>query len=261
MLLRTARDWVTRVWKAVRCDDRLGRQDVARAYLRGRGLEIGALHRPARLPAAARVSYVDRLPVHELREQYPELARHRLVPVDVVDEAETLASVADGSQDFVVANHFLEHCQDPIGTLKTFLRVVRPGGVVYLTVPDKRFTFDRARPVTTLDHLLRDHEDGPAWSRREHFEEFVRLAEGVTDPETFELRVAHLLATDYSIHYHVWTQKEFAELLGAVSDDLGFEIELFLKRKYEVIAVLRKAEGEPQGRERLARGRAEPVEV
>src|SRR4051812_27370540 len=103
-MLRTMRDWFTRVGKAVRGDDRLGRVDVARAYLRGRGLEIGALHRPLRLPAAARVTYVDRLSEAELRKQYPELSRHTLVPVGVIDEAEMLASVPDASQDFVVAN-------------------------------------------------------------------------------------------------------------------------------------------------------------
>ncbi len=245
-MLRTARDWMARTWKAVRGDDRIGRPEVARAYIRGRGLEIGALHRPLRLPAKAHASYVDRLPEPQLRLQYPELNRHRLVTVDVVDEAERLGTVADESQDFVIANHFLEHCEDPIGTLKTFLRVLRPGGVIYLTAPDKRYTFDRDRPVTSLEHLLRDHEEGPAWSRREHFEEYVRLALGVTDPFECDLRVEHLLATDYSIHYHVWTQKELAELLTAVMDDLGFEIELFLKRKYELITVLRKSEEEPQ---------------
>jgi hypothetical protein len=45
----------------------------------------------------------------------------------------------------------------------------------------------------------------------------------------------------------VWTQREFAELLAATSEEIGFEIELFLKRKYEVIAVLRK--GEPAARQ------------
>jgi SAM-dependent methyltransferase len=250
-MLRTIRDWFARVWKAVRGNDRLGRVDVARAYLRGRGLEIGALHRPLRLPAAARVTYVDRLSEDELRRQYPELADHTLVPVGVIDEAESLSSVPGGSQDFVVANHILEHCQDPIGTLKTFVRVLRPGGVLYLTVPDKRFTFDRDRPVTPLAHLLRDHEDGPEWSRRGHFEEFVRLALGVTDADAAERQVEELLAADYSIHYHVWTQCEFAELLAATAAEIGFEIELFLKRKYEVIAVLRKGEQAVRLRNRL----------
>ena len=110
------------------------------------------------------------------------------------------------------------------------------------TVPDKRFTFDRDRPVTPLAHLLRDHEDGPQWSRRGHFEEYVRLALAIADPDAAEQKVEELLAADYSIHFHVWTQREFAELLAATAAETGFEIELFVKRKYEVITVVRKKE-------------------
>src|SRR5437868_3415445 len=84
-----------------------GRADVARVYLRGQGIEIGALHRPLRVPRKARVSYLDRLPRADLYRQYPTLAGHHFVPVDIVDDAERLARVADGSQDFVIANHFL----------------------------------------------------------------------------------------------------------------------------------------------------------
>ncbi len=64
----------------------------------------------------------------------------------MIDDGEHLASIGDESVDFVVANHFIEHCRDPIGALTTLLRVVRPGGVVFMAVPDKRQTFDRARP-------------------------------------------------------------------------------------------------------------------
>ena len=40
------------------------------------GIEIGALHHPLPVPPEARVRYVDRMPVSELRRQYPELAGH-----------------------------------------------------------------------------------------------------------------------------------------------------------------------------------------
>ena len=36
------------------------------------------------------------------------------VPVGCIDDGERLGKIADASQDFVIANHFLEHCQDPI---------------------------------------------------------------------------------------------------------------------------------------------------
>ncbi len=122
-----------------------------RAFLGGRilggsGLEIGALHSPQAVPGGCRVRYVDRLDVEGLRAHYPELNELPLVPVDIIDDGETLATIAEGSQDFIIAHHFLEHTQDPIGTIARHLDVLRPGGVLFMAVPDKRETFDVDRP-------------------------------------------------------------------------------------------------------------------
>jgi SAM-dependent methyltransferase len=214
---------------------------LARVYLRGQGIEIGALHNPLKVPRGTRVSYVDRMPVPELRRQYPELAALDLVDVDVIDDGEKLSTVGDSSQDFVIANQFLEHCADPIGALKNFLRVLRPGGVLYLAVPDKRYTFDRDRPVTTADHLWRDHAEGPGWSRQQHLEEWVRLVGRVEDPRHVEGNVRFLTDLNYSIHYHVWTQAAFLQLVGSLGPVLAFEVELFLKNGVEMIFILSKS--------------------
>jgi predicted SAM-dependent methyltransferase len=235
-LLRRILQW----FRKPRWRQSFSRRDVARVYLRGRGVEIGALHRPLWVPHTARVSYLDRLPTEELYRQYPRLAAHNLVPVDIVDDGERLARLADASQDFVIANHFLEHCQDPIGTLLHFFRVLRDEGILFLTVPDKRYTFDCDRPVTPLGHLLADHEDGVELSRREHVAEYVRLVLKASDAEEIQREVEHLLATNYSIHYHVWTQTELMELLLELRRRVAFEVELVLRRAYEVILVLRK---------------------
>ena len=108
------------------------RGQLAAECLRGGGVEIGALHQPMPLPPGAGVTYVDRMTVEELRAHYPELAELELTPVDVVDDGERLATFEDESVDFVVANHFLEHCENPIGTIETHLRKLRPGGVAVL---------------------------------------------------------------------------------------------------------------------------------
>ena len=128
----------------------LNRRRLARRFLHGAGLEIGALHRPLYVPPAARVRYVDRMDNSGLRDHYPELDDEALVEVDVVDDGETLATQADTSADFIVANHFIEHTQDPLGTLENHLRVLRPGGVLYLAVPDRRRSFDVDRPPRRL---------------------------------------------------------------------------------------------------------------
>ena len=129
----------------------LGRLTVADRHLRGAGLEIGALQDPMPMPKGTRVRYVDIAPTEQLRAMYPAKTRRWLVDVDVVDDGEKLATVADDSQDFVASNHFFEHAEDPIGALRNMLRVVRPGGVVYMSVPDKRLTFDHARRPHAAD--------------------------------------------------------------------------------------------------------------
>ena len=78
----------------------------------------------------------------ELRQEYAELVNLDLVEVDIVDDGETLATIADGSQAFIIANHFLEHCEDPIGTIGTHLRKLQAGRRPLLHGPDKRYTFD-----------------------------------------------------------------------------------------------------------------------
>ncbi len=218
----------------------LSRESLASAYLRGDGLEIGALHSPLRVSSAARVKYVDRLTEPEQRQHYPELRDLRLATVDIVDDGERLSKVRDESQDFVIANHFIEHCEDPIGALETFRRVLHPGGIVYMAVPDKRFTFDRNRPLTTVDHLLSDHRQGPAISRRQHLEEWARVVGGETDGERVERHVEHLERTGYSIHFHVWTAASWLEFIVVVGGLLGLEVEAFLSAQKECITILRK---------------------
>lgn len=213
---------------------------AARAWVRGRGIEIGALHHPMRLPQGAFVRYVDRLSVAELRRQYPTLAASRFAEVNVVDDAERLAAFASASEDFVIANHFLEHCQDPIGALKNMVRVLRPGGVLFLTLPDKRATFDCDRPVTSLAHLRSDHEHGPHGSRLNHYDEWVRLVEKVIGEEAIQKRIENLLSQDYSIHFHVWTFREMLELFMSLAGELGFEIMSANNRGKEAAFVLRK---------------------
>lgn len=216
------------------------REWAAHTYLAGEGVEIGALQNPLKLPPQARVRYVDRMSVPNLRQHYPELNDLNLVEVDLIDDGEKLTSLQNNSCDFLIANHFIEHCGDPIGTLKNFFRVVRPGGILYLAVPDKRYTFDRDRPVTPLAHLLEDHQYGPERSRQQHFEEWVRLVNKVEGPSKVEATTKELMEKDYSIHFHVWTQAEFLEFVHAVQRMLAFEIEVFLKHEHEMIMVLRK---------------------
>ena len=220
-------------------DFRHNRRVVARTYLRGAGVEVGALHDPLEVRPGVRVTYVDRMSAADLRRHYPELGASPLVDPDVIDDGETLGTFADGSLDFVIANHLIEHTEDPIGSLLTFCRVVRPGGVLYLALPDKRHTFDRTRELTSFEHLAKDHEQSPAWSRRGHFEEWVRAVDELSG-DAVEPRARELMAMNYSIHYHVWDHAAFFGFLVEARARYGlpFEIGCALRNGMESIFVL-----------------------
>jgi SAM-dependent methyltransferase len=233
---REARDMVLRRGAS---DLKTTREDVALRFLHGEGVEIGALYFPLRLPSGARVRYVDYLDGAGLRATYDDTlweGRSLVIP-DVVDDGARLASFANASLDFVVANHMLEHVEDPIAALQHQLRVLRPGGVLYLTLPDARETFDAPRKRTTVEHLLRDHREGPQMSRREHYEECARLIEG-HNGEILMKRVEEMEAECLRPHFHVWEPVTFAGFLAAL--DLPCSLELLQASAGEFLVVLRK---------------------
>ena len=205
------------------------------AHLRGHGIEIGALHLPLEVPPRASVTYVDRMSVDDLKRQYVELAGEELTHVDVIGSAEDLSAFPDDSLDFVIANHLIEHLEDPIGGLKEFHRVLKPRGLLFLCVPDARATFDRYRELTSIDHLLAEHRD-PARvkaNHRLHYEDWVAnvLVKWQTeqgqplqgDPDE---HLEHLLGMNYSIHFHCWHADTFLRFFAAAAReaDLRFTV-------------------------------------
>lgn len=213
-------------------------------YIRGNGIEIGALHSPLNVACADSVHYVDRMPVDELRCHYPELNDVPLTPVDIIDDGEKLNTFQLSSVDFIIANHFIEHAQDPIGTIKRHVDVLKPGGILYMAIPDKRFTFDRLRPSTTFEHFVRDHEEGPAVSYIDHVKEWVRLVDGLTS-EKFERKVHDICRINYSIHFHVWNINDVKKFLQDMIIDT-YHIPITMldiaenPARFECICILRK---------------------
>lgn len=219
------------------------REDLARRYLSGDGIEIGALNTPLRVPPGVHVRYVDRMSRGDLMRTDESSLKARGVnsqkirAVDVVDDAERLARFADGSLDFIIANHVLEHIEDPIRSLENMLRALRPGGTLLLVLPDGRYTFDARRPRTTIDHVLRDHLEGPETSRPQHYEEWARLIEGVPD-ERAAARAGEFARDDARHHFHVWALEDFLALLRAL--ELPYDLLHAQSYMEEFAVVLRK---------------------
>ena len=222
------------------------RSFLATQYLQGTGIEIGALNHPMRLPAGCSVRYADAFTSAELRKKYPaELHGYEIVEVDILTDAHLLSGVADGSLDFVIANHVLEHLENPLLALQNMMRVLRTGGVLFLALPDKRHSFDKDRPCTSFEHILEDFQSGPEGSRRSHYLEWIRLVEKASEPEVEDRLHMLLDELHYSIHFHVWSQFEVVSMLERARDvvALNYEVECFKANGDECISILRRLEG------------------
>lgn len=236
-----------------------GRAPVAGRFLRGTGLEIGAMHLPLPVPPDVRVTYVDRLSKAEAMRRYPEIDDRRMVTPDIVADGFSLQTIAAGSQDFVIANHVLEHSPNPIQALVNWARVVRPGGVVFVTVPIGSACFDRGRPETSINHIVEDYrlvasEQLTEFAERNvaHYREWVAISvpnaardEGRVPNEMSLSNVtreaAALAAAREEIHFHVFSVASFQQLLETTAREvpLAIRIEELRANGGEVIAVLR----------------------
>jgi SAM-dependent methyltransferase len=219
------------------------RELLSLRFLKGEGLEIGALSNPTPTAPGTRTRYYDYLTAEENRQRVPQLANATLVEPDYLGDGEKLEQIADGSLDYLIANHMLEHCQNVIRTLRTFWQKLRPGGALLLSIPDKRYTFDYRRPVTPFEHLEEEAAHGAESNLYRHFVESRRLCDGATDAEIVD--EAHIRALPHlDIHFHVWTQADLLEMMLRLRRDHGFgwEFEGVMRSGIELVMVLVKEE-------------------
>jgi predicted SAM-dependent methyltransferase len=218
---------------------KVAREQLARRYLRGDGIEVGAMSEPLPLPDGARVRYVDYKPAAALRTAETQKIREP----DIISDLESMVGIADSSVDFVVANHVLEHVENPLRALGAVSRVLRRSGTAFIALPDKRYTYDKPRSVTPLQHILRDFRDGPEWSRHGHFRDWTVHVERVRGEQAVEQRACELERDAVSIHFHVWDPPAMRQMFeyAASAPDTRLVPEHTQQNRHEVIWILRKS--------------------
>lgn len=199
-------------------------------YLRGDGIEIGALHEPYPPLPHGRVTYVDKFDYDELRRTNPDVPATAIVAPTILADAHDLDPIEDRSVDFIIASHVFEHLHNPIRALQSWHRVLVHNGVVLLIVPDARYTFDRGRPLTTFDHLLWDFTNDPSPLKTlrdiHHIAECnLNMHDDLDVPGALDL--AQTIAREtYNTHFHVWTHETLVDHLAKVGNATGVALRL-----------------------------------
>ena len=132
----------------------------------------------------------------------------RVLGHQLLREATDLEGIADHSYDVVISSHCLEHSANALHALREWKRVCKPDGYLCLVLPHRDGTFDWMRPVTEIEHYLRDEADNVGEDDQTHFEEIVEFHDisrdsGVRSRDALRQRVSQNFHTR-AVHHHVF---------------------------------------------------------
>jgi SAM-dependent methyltransferase len=159
-------------------------------------------------------------------------------------EAADLSMIASDAYDFLLSSHMIEHTSNPIRVLLEWTRIVRPGGLQLMIVPNKELIFDHRRTTTTLQHMIDDFAAKRDENDLTHLNESVELNDYSMmsfDQETFESRAKNNLETR-CIHHHTFTLHSLRQLLEYTKLDI---LELIAEPPYHLIALVRSRSARP----------------
>jgi SAM-dependent methyltransferase len=216
----------------------------AMQHLSGRGLEIGPGRLPLPVPSGVKVEYLNDISAEQL-------AKIKKVPVeqirvDHIGSAENLP-FNDDVFDFVASCHVMEHLEDPIRGTREQFRVIKPGGVILMVLPNyvaNEWDFRRQPPAIT--HLLQEHADARVMARNKllHYRECVHRAFIPNGEPGFEETVARLTKRNEKIHFHVFNHTLMEGMIVAAAGEQNCGCELidafYLPHGYDIICVVRK---------------------
>ena len=222
--------------------------------LHGRGVEFGPGCHPLPLgPFVKQVCYCDQLDRATFAGAFPEVAQESdgfPDPIDYrldFDKEWFVEQIGKGKQDFVVANHVLEHLVNPIRFLEQCHQLLDVGGLLYVGLPDKRAMFDRDRQRTRLSDLIDRYQRNETALSAARVEAYVNQVDrpgrpfGPGVPE-YESQVERHRRR--SVHVNVWLIEDALELFVYLGRELGMGWELVdgLAADEEFLLLFRKTD-------------------
>jgi len=193
---------------------------------RGKGIEIGAFKTPIE---GIKPFYVDK---------FHEFAGERCL-ADVYSEPVHLPFYSS-SLDYVAASHVIEHIANPVAAICEWYRVLRPGGIMYMVVPDRRYSWDRFRNLTTCAHMFDDYVKGTTDCDATHIDDFVdnvdwsefdpsTPAEDVPLKKKERKKVYHHAVSAgeiINIHFHVYEPANVMDLFKKMTEHPQINLKL-----------------------------------
>ncbi|MEP5416770.1 MAG: methyltransferase domain-containing protein [Lentilitoribacter sp.] len=223
-------------------------------------LEIGPLNRPLVEKSDDRtVFYADHCSTETLKEKYsadPSVPNDDICKVDIDISKQTIAEASEkfGQFDIIVASHVIEHVPNLVGWLSELTGALKVGGIIALTIPDKRYTFDFFRRETSfwmVEEAFNENRHRPSedqvldyfvttvsadckmlWADPDHSKQLKRATDN--DVALHWLN-AHRQGMYVDCHCWIFTNNSFLELLReiVVHYNLSIDLKMFRETKQD----------------------------
>lgn len=162
-----------------------------------------------------------------LKQEFKFLAHGPRIPRDrktiVVDmhDAHTKPELHH-RYDAAISSNLLEHSPNPIWLLLNFYFITRKTGFQFHAIPHYKYTYDRFREPTPLEHLIEDFENRTGYGDTTHVEDY-RQSAVEKDGWQRQFHEKYPLTYPY-IHFHVFDEHNSKALLAYIFQDVTADI-------------------------------------
>ncbi len=135
----------------------------------------------------------------------------------IIADGIDLSKIKDNSYDFMLSSHVIEHIANPIKAIEEWKRVIKENGHLFIIVPFRDKTYDRKRPLTTIEHLIEDYINQTEESDTTHIEEVIHLHDLTVDStvNSYEEHVERTLNNIKTriVHHHTFDMNLVIQML------------------------------------------------
>jgi SAM-dependent methyltransferase len=240
---------IYKLQRNIRYDLGLANNYPYQEFLKGDGIEVGAMSAPAfiRHAKSIRIADIDCAENQQLKAQNLELGglyRGYFPKVDIIipRNDRPLKSVEDSSVDFVFSSHSLEHAPNPICSLIDYYRVVKDEGIVYSIIPNKHNTYDRKRKDTPISELIHKWKNNIFEYKLSEFEE---LYQNTIDHPVYENKSSEeirkaFLENSGMHHIAVYSIENTLQMIQVVLEECKNSKLIFLKNDWDIHFAIKK---------------------
>ena len=124
--------------------------------------------------------------------------------------------------DCSISSNMIEHSPNPIFLLLNFFHITKKDGFQYHAIPHYKYTYDKFREPTTLDHLI---DDFMKMTKEDDYTHNQDYAQSAIEKHGWqrEFHKKYPIAYPY-IHFHVFDEHNTKDLMEYVFEDVTHDI-------------------------------------